>query len=241
MGVGVYKVYKAVEYIANKDQDGLMFTPEQFNILAEKVTYDLFKQRMGLPEQYQRGMALSNMSADLTQKMTDDTRQWKVLMQYPESQLLLDNFGRATIPTNYLRHDAIRWRPPMITPCDDNTPITVDVVTEGQLGDRLFDALKRPTLDNPVCVFYSKTIQFYPITLGSVDFTYFRKPITAVLATTINQTTDEWELDVANSVDFDFPDDMYSDIVNRILSHVGIHLRSQDIYQYAEASKAKGE
>lgn len=240
--VNVYKVYKLIEYICNKDKDGMMFSPEQFNILSESVTYDLFKLRMGLPEQYQNNTSIPKMSPDLTQKMTDDTRQWKVNMSFPDAQLMLDSYGRAIIPTDYLRVDAIRYRPPMLNPCDtDNRPVAVDIVTEGQLGERLFDELKKPTMTNPICVFYKNTIVFYPSNMGSVDFVYFRKPIIAHLSTTINEATDEWEYDATNSVDFDFPDDMYTDIVRQTLSYVGIHLRNQDIYQYAEASKAKGQ
>jgi hypothetical protein len=239
--VNVYKVYKAVEYLVNKDQMGNMFTPEQFNMLSEMCTLDLFKLRMGLPENYVLGAPVSKMSPDLTQKMTDDTRQWKVNMSYPDAQLMLDSYGRATIPSNYLRVDAIRYREPATSICDtDNTPVSVDVVTESQLGDRLFDALKRPTTRNPVCIFYSSTIVFHPANLGSVDFVYFRKPNVAYLKTTINETTDEWEYTPSGSIDFDFPDDMFVDIVRQTLSYVGIHLRSQDIYQYAEQSKAKG-
>ena len=182
------------------------------------------------------------MSPDLTQKMTDDTRHWKVNMSYPDSQMMLDSFGRATIPTDYLRVDAIRYRVPSLNVCDtDNRPVPVDIVTEAQLGNRLFDEIKKPSMTNPICVFYQNTIIFYPSNLGSVDFVYFRKPTIARLDITINETTDEWEYNPTTSVDFDFPDDMYTDMVRQMLSYVGIHLRSQDIYQYAELSKTKGQ
>ena len=236
------EILSLINYISNKDQTGRTMTPNQFNLLLDASNNDYFKKKYGLPEEYQPGQPFPAQSYEITQKITDDMRSFKKWLggrDYPA--LSIDTSGRADIPTDYVHYSSIRYRK-VTNSADCTTPTTeyktIEVLTDAQIGDRLQNSIKMPTIDNPICSFYSDYIQFYPITLARTDFTYLRYPTTPIFGYTIVNDVEVYN--PSTSTEIEWPDINHLDIVRIILSYIGINLREPQLFQYAEMKKKEG-
>jgi len=74
----LWEQWELVNYIANKDFEGNVITPERFNQLIKIVNLDLFKIKMGLPEEYQPGNPIPRQTIDLNSRLTSETKFLKV-------------------------------------------------------------------------------------------------------------------------------------------------------------------
>lgn len=233
-------LYNFLNYIANKEQSGNGFTPEEFNRILGAVNLDYFKLKYGLPEQYRPGQPLPAQSYEITQKITDDLRSCKVWMGGPnEAQMAVDVYGRADIPSNYVHVSSVRYKYSVNDGCSATiTPSTVEILTDAQIGDRLSNSIKMPTLKDPVCIFYSDFIQFYPINIGYIDFTYLRMPTTPVFG--FDEVNYEVVYNASTSTEFDYPDEDYVDLARMLLGYIGINLREPQLQTYAEQHKQMG-
>ena len=73
-----------------------------------------------------------------------------------------------------------------------------------------------------------------------VEFTYLRMPRTPVYGTIIDEDTDLEVYDPNTSVNFEYPEDCFNEIVTLCLGYTGVNLRSADIVQYSQMLKEKG-
>jgi hypothetical protein len=210
--------------------------------LIYSVNIDFFKQRYGLPQEYQPGMPLPKMSYEITQKITDDLRDLKVRMGQDVATMAIATNGRATIPTDYIHFSSARYNQITDNTCGNlaTRPRAIEHLSDAQIGDRLGDSIKMPTLKNPVFVTYAGYFQFYPKTVSNVEFTYLRMPKTPVYGYVADNTTDDDTYDETTSVHFEYPEDCFNDIVSMCLGYIGINLRSSELLQYAEMQKEKG-
>jgi hypothetical protein len=177
------ELYSYISFIANKEQSGSTFSPQEYNTNLRAINLDWFRNKYGLPEEYMPGRPIPKEAWEITQKITDDLHKFKVAMGINGvPPMYVNQYGVASIPSDYVHCSSWMYR---IITNDGNCSYTKDysageVIRDNQIPDRLSDANKMPTKYNPVCVFYSDFIQFYPEDLGSVNFTYLRFPLTPV-------------------------------------------------------------
>lgn len=240
--VRVNKIWDFLNFVTNKDQAGNTISLPEFNQLLPAVNIDFFKQRYGLPEQYSPGQPLPQMSYEVTQKITDDLRAFKVRMGIDTQAMIVDNQGQAPIPSNYVHFSSARYNMIKDNVCGtvQMKPRTIEHLTDAQLGDRLGNSIKKPTFRDPVFATFSTYFQFYPKNLRQVEFTYLRMPATPVYGYIADNNTDTDVYNEATSTHFEYPEDCFNDIVRLCLSYIGMNLRANDIIQYAEMQKAKG-
>jgi hypothetical protein len=114
----------------------------------------------------------------------------------------------------------------------------VEMLTDDEASDRLGRWVKRPTTWDSICVVRNDGIHIYPITIQLVDFYYYRYPLAPVFAYTANTgyITD----DPGNSTQFEWPEHLHNDLVRLILGYVGINIRDEQLFQYAEQKKQAG-
>jgi hypothetical protein len=215
----IYEIYKSIEYLLNKDQFGRAISVARFNQVIPLVEIDLFKQRYGLPQHYQPGMPVPQMSYEITQKISDDTSAFKVWMGSPQGGPLMaiNSAGIATKPPGYVHVSAIR--------SVDERP--VEVLFNGEFNERLTNPNRTPTHKHPVCTFYGDYIEFRPKNLVKVHFIYLRLPVYANLVVTNDPVTDSIVYDPVNSVQTMFPEDMHTEYVRRAMSYISLNLRSE--------------
>ena len=117
-------------------------------------------------------------------------------------------------------------------------PQTVEMLTEDEYSDRAGNYTKQPTTKNPVCVTRVDGIYVYPITITAVEFAYIKYPVEPVFSY-VQETG--YITEGATPTEYEWPEVLLMDLTNRILSYIGINIREQELQQYAEMKKAKGE
>lgn len=228
----LFEQWELVNYIANKDYGGNVIEPDRFKQLCQVVNLDLFKVKMGLPEEYQPGQPFSRQYLDATQRLTDETR---FLRKRVAAQAV--TAGKISYPANYFGFDAIRygyqrqidgastvlWKP-------------VEVLTEDQYSDRAGNWTKKPTTKNPICVCRDDGIYIYPASIPQVDLAYVRYPEDPVFV----YTQQTGYIEAGASTEYEWPKHLHRDLTMMILGYMGINIREQQLQQYAEQHKAQG-
>jgi hypothetical protein len=231
----LFKQWELVEYIANKDYQGNVIEPDRFAQLVKVVNMDLFKVKMGLPEDFKIGMPLSRQYLDANQTFTDET---KFLKERVPAQVVTT--GVIAYPSDYFRFDAMTYGYQRNI---DGTPTVipkiVNMLTVADYSDRAGNYTKQPTIKNPVCVTRNDGIYVYPITIVAVDFNYIKYPVEPVFA--YNQEAGYITEDAGGSTQYEWPEILLMDLTRRILSYIGINLREKELQQYAEVHKAMGD
>jgi len=228
----LFEQWELVNFIANKDYGGNVVEPDRFNQLVKIVNLDLFKIKMGLPEEYQLGVPISRQYLDATQRLTDETRFLKTRVAAQTVTV-----GVIAYPANYFSLNAIRYGYQRII--DGVSTVlwkTVEVLTESEYSDRAGNWTKLPSAKNPVCVVRSDGVYVYPIIIPQVDFTYIRYPITPVFV----YVQAAGYITAGASTEYEWPVHLHMDLTSRILSFIGINIREQELQQYAETHKQQG-
>jgi len=221
-------MYSLIELIVNKDFDGNIITPDRFNMLIKVVSTELFRQKHGIPEEYQPGRPIPNESADITLKNTDDLKAFKERL--PNRTVAN---GVMTYPTNYAHRDTIVYNfSKTINGVATTLPKPVEILREAEFAAREGNYTKRPTTANPIGIVRSDGIHIKPITITGADLNYYRWPVDPDFVYT--EFDGYITYDAAASTEFEFPVDEHYTLVKMILSLIGINLREESIVQYAE-------
>lgn len=245
-------LYDRLFVLSNKDQSGNTFTPTQMNTSLPYVLYKYLKVKYGLPEQ-----PGSPQAFEIVQKITDDIKELKVWMGGPDKPMLqLNSKGRVSFPEDYWHPASLFYVQSKKNSCGDfvNKERRIQIVTEDERVTRLSDSLTKPTMTNPICCLYSNYIQFYPVELRFVHFTYLRKPEDPYFdydivndevvflpagATHVNSSVLPAGT-LSRTVELPLPDDAYEDIVNIMLADLGLSIRDAWAYQAGEVRKQRG-
>lgn len=115
----------------------------------------------------------------------------------------------------------------------------IDTVDRAALAKRLSNNLVPPTVNYPICVFYQTYIQFYPINITNVKFSYLKKPIQPVYATTILNGREVY--DDINSVDVEWNEVDIVKVTTRAMSVLGINLEDMKLVEWSEMKENKDQ
>lgn len=224
-----------IDFIANKEQSGTAYSINQLNVAFQSANIDLFKMRYGLPEEYTPGMPLPRMSYEVTQKIKDDLRACKEVVN-----ISVDNFGNMLLPSDYVHKTAIEYK--KVTNNDTKIPDVkyrpVEILDDDKWSERKSNTIKKPSLDFPICNFLKDSIRFEPKNLGVVEFSYLRIPNKPIWAYTVVNGIETY--DAQNSIDFDWNEILFTDIAKLILNYLSINLKDTELYQVMAEYKAKG-
>ena len=228
----LFEIFSLIEYIGNKDFSGNVIPPDRFNQLIKVVSIEHFREKYGLPEEYQPGRPIPAEFADITIKNTDDLKAFKMPL-----------FGRAVAngilgyPGDYAHRDTFVYNfSKTINSVATIFPRPIEVLREAEFASRNGNYTKRPTTYNPICVLRSDGVHIRPITITSVDMFYYRFPVDPVF---LYDEADGYITDKVGSVQFEFPKDEGYTLTKKILSLVGINLREDQLIQYAEQKLVK--
>jgi hypothetical protein len=224
----LFDIFSLVEYISNKDFSGNVITPDKFKLLIKVVNIEHFRNKYGLPEEYQPGRPIPIEYADITIKNTDDLKAFKTRL--PNRAVVN---GVMAYPSNYAHRDSIVYNyTKTINNVVTSLPKNVEILREVEFVSREGNYTKRGTVSNPIGVMRSDGIHIRPITITAADLNYFRWPIDPVFSYT--QGDGFITYNAATSVEFEWPVDEHYTLTKQILSLVGINLREADLVQYSE-------
>jgi len=255
MAINIDELYKFVQFVANKEQSGFI-KPSEFNLSVDRAQMQLFMERYGNPAEYQPGRPIPRVAYNQTQKVSDDLREFIVrgtfnvgangVMIYPSDYLHFSSASYDYIDSTMLSKDEIEDCPD----CNKVTKktnllasvtskvVSVRPVDDFELANILGSSIVSPTKEYPILTFYKEGVQYHPKDIGSVDFVYLRRPEKALWA--YNTIDNKPEYDLSNSVDLEWPEQVFNEIAVRILSFVGINLREADLTQYSEGKRQTG-
>ena len=227
----------AVTIVSDKDPDR-QITPYEFDLLLKSNNIKHFKQKIGLPEEYQPGMPLPRQTPEITKKITEDIRPFKVFMGKGSgataSPLSVDD-GMAEIPDDYYYHLSMQYR------WIKNGVMVkrhIDEVDDLEWSNRQADPLTKGTKKHPICNYQSDHIRFQPSDIGFVDFTYLRLPVDPVYA--VKWDNGYAEYDPANSTQLEWDEVNQLDILHKVIADMGFSIKKGEVIQYAEQRKAEG-
>jgi hypothetical protein len=232
--MNLWQIWSLVEYISNKDFSGNVITPQRFNELIKVVNIDLFRQKYGLPEEYQPGRPVPMEYVDITLKNTDDLRIFKV----QQASVAVVN-GILPFASNYAHRDTVTYNyTKTIAGVITTLPRPVEILREAEFASRQGNWTKKPTLQNPIGVVRSTGIHIRPLTILSVDYSYYRFPVDPSFAWI--ERDGYIEYDTANSVEHEWVKDEGITLTMMILKYVGINLRENEVINYAQAKLQQG-
>lgn len=160
--------------------------------------------------------------------------------------LSLDSNSRFAVPSNFVRRNVLFYKKVTNaeTPGDEPTVerINVGYLEKVELLETLDSSIRGPLYPTRMhYTFTANKAQVYPAMTGVVEFDYIRTPVYGVRAVDIDPDTLKEDYDVANTVDYEWPEHEMQNIVSLILVQFGIILRDSDVIQYAMAEQAKAQ
>jgi hypothetical protein len=239
----LYDMFSLIKYVTNKDFGGNIITPEKFKDFIKVVNIDHFRNKYGLPEEYQPGRPVPKEYVEITLKNTDDLKAFKVYL----TNVPVVN-GKINYPADYAHRDEIIYNfVKVINKVSTLLPRGVEILREGQFATRLGNYTKRPTLLMPVGVVRQDGIYIYPsvasplnpVPITVVNFAYYRWPHDPVFTYVIGDGFITY--DTANSTEYEWPVDEHLTLVAMILKYVGINLRQEEIVQIANQQIQTGQ
>ena len=255
MAINVNELYRFVQFVANKEQSGFI-KPSEFNLAADRAQMQFFMERYGNPAEYQPGRPIPRIAYNQTQKVSDDLRVF-----IKRQAISVDNNGIMLYPEDYLHFSSATYHfveQPVRTEipdenCDDcpgkttstvdvgeikNHSITVRPVDDSELSYLLGSSIVFPDEKHPVLTFYEEGVQYHPKNINAVDFVYLRRPRVPLWAFTT--TNGRPVYDSTNSIDLEWPEQVFNEIAVRILSFIGVNLREGELTQYSEGKRQTG-
>ena len=231
----LFEMFSLIESVCDKDFSGNIITPERFKELIKVVNIDLFRNKYGLPEEYQPGRPVPNEYADITLKNTDDLKAFKMaLISTPVTA------GVLPFPTDYAHRNVISYNfTKTINSVATVLPKPVEILREAEFAAREGNYTKRPITANPIGVVRRDGIHIRPVAITQVDFFYYRWPIDQVFAYTLGDGFITY--DAVNSTEFEWPVDEHLTLVAMMLKYIGVNLRESDLVQVATQQLQTGQ
>lgn len=160
MALTNYNLYETTLYVLRKDKKGSI-TIEEFESLLKRRSLWLFRQLLpkdGVTKVYDQALsALKVMNDDAADSAAAGDSFYKAAFSALSGANSDDKIGH------------------VISARVGTTGI--DIVTTGELRDRVGDAITEPTTDNPCAVIASDSLHVYPFTIsGTVYVDYYKYP-----------------------------------------------------------------
>lgn len=230
-------IYLLTNFLADSYQSRKV-SDNEFNYAIAAASDDLWKKKVGLPEEYQINAPFARQAWQVTNKISDDMRYF--ITQLDISRNASDIFP---YPADYGAFSSMRYERILNQGCDtpDVKVRTVELVTDAELSERLDNTIILPDYDYPVGAWYGTGWKVYPTIINSINLTYLRLPVTPYRNYTLDPATDLTTYDPTGSVDPDFPKTLWIDLTYLILKQFSINIREEELYQMAEQRISKGQ
>lgn len=230
-------IYLFVSFIADSYQSRKISDTE-FNQIIDAVNLDMWKLKVGLPEEYQANAPFPRQAWQISNKISDDMRYF-----ITEVAINKNNNGIFAYPNNYGAFSSLRYTRILNNNCDtpDVKTRTIELVTDAELSERLDNTIIPPNYDYPVGAWYAAGWKVYPTQITTVDLTYLRLPTTPVRGFIFDPVTDLTQYDPATSVQLDFPKTLWIDFAVMCVKFLSINIREADLYTMAQQRQLSGQ
>lgn len=228
--VSIDHVKKYTEYLIRKSNSAFL-SPEQFNLVINRGSINTFVNRVGNPHQYQIGNPSSQMSFQITQKITEDLKIFQ-----ENANLILDSKGRVNYPSNLAY--TIPGLSYVTSRKGKKLYASIEIVDKDKEGYRLSSSIVVPTKSDPIAIFENTYIQVYPSGIMNIRFPYLRLPKLANWAYVLVNNRPEFNAQA--STDLEWEDTVINDVIIQALMSIGISIKDNDILNYAQQKAVTG-
>lgn len=195
-----------------------------------------FKSKIGLPEEYTPGMPLPKEAFEITKRITEDLRRFKVIMGWEEeTPLVVDSKGNASYPADYYYPSVMSYN--LIK--DKIYEREIEFLSDAEFTKRTTSFSEKPTEWFPVVNLQSSNIRIFPKSINLTNFIYLRLPIKPFYAVKTDRGFVEY--DSAKSTELEWNDISIIDIISLLLSNIGISIKSGELLAYSEKLKIQGD
>jgi hypothetical protein len=234
----VNRVYSALKDLANKDQRGFI-TPAIFNNFAQVAQMNLYNELFTNME-LAKASRLRN-----TDPMGDKSKVKKIeedLSVFIKTSVLSQASSVYDKPSDLSRIISATTAGSILLDQSTRTPIPF-VYDSSKMDYILLSRLSLPTEFAPVAT-VNENIEVYPTTIKKIRLSYYKIPQglnPSTGARTASQPRFGYTVvagkevySAANSVDFELPEHYFAELVIEMAKLVGVNLRDQDVYAYAQ-------
>ena len=206
--------------LARKDHAGGFMSSDEFNRLvnvAQEMLFDYFFER------------------------EDEQMVRDALSPFYRTKRLPSTDGHSfTLPSDYNKKLDI-WVGNLSSCADNTLYIPVEIPARNELSRTLSSPVRGPSLAREVVVGRLKesVLDIWPniVSPYTLNIAYYIGLPQALRAYTVNPTTDEEELDAANTVNLAWRDDQIVDFIDVLLLFKGMTLRSSSFLEWVQAKK----
>jgi hypothetical protein len=205
MALDVDKVFRFVQFVANKESRGWI-TIAEFNIAAELAQIAVYSKREAVFLQ--------------SKKILNDMRPFMKL-----SAAITPSSGKCAYPTS-MRHFIRGWV--------DSTYKPITELTQAELADAMDSSIIAPAASYLACVQRDDGLQLYPVaTAVDIRMEYLIAPTAPEWVDTLAGARPIY--DSGNSTDFEFDDILFLEIASLVLMNVGMNIKDESVVQYGMA------
>ena len=160
------EILNFVNYVANKEQQGLSLSPEQYNSLLIGFNVQLFQSEIDAVE------VAAKQAGTPVYRLFSGVSSLRPFRKF--ANLTTDVSGVAPLPTDYVHYMSL-------TSLFNGTYRDIDVITEEDMANRRTSLMETPLSIKPACTMYGTSAKFYPSTVGHapnglVELSYIKKP-----------------------------------------------------------------
>ena len=202
----VEDLYNEVRLFMNQGQSQY-YSPDDVMIALNRAQKDVYRREYLIFES--------------TQRVTDALRNFKLAVEIDRT-----NEGEFVLPIDYFNHTNISSMIPDITV----DPIVYNehsgkMFTDGEWLEALESELLPPTLEDPKARIIAGNVQVAPLGVSKIKLYYLKRPVDAVYA--YDLTNDKIIFKEQGSVDPEFPETSFTDLVVRTMKYLGISMKDQ--------------
>ena len=186
--------------------DNRYFTPEEVDSAISMAITDLFNQQYKVFGE--------------TLRISDQLARFKT------TSTIVVSGGIAVVPTAHI------YTLNIVGTKLGTTAVTkkVRIVEEQFISQYIDSEAFAPTENDVIARFLGANVQIYPVTITEIRMTYFRKPINAKFAYTYTGVLQNIPVyDPINSVQIDYSDIAYNQIIEKALLYLGIAQKDQTL------------
>lgn len=230
--VSIFQVYTTLKNLANKEQKGFI-TPDVFNSFAtvaqNNIINDMFRELEGAKRKTTGGADLPRRTSTYQTAKEDLGRYVSIRNLYaqPINSYVQDS-GVFFIPKDCRKIINIKTQ----------SKAVVDLVYDVETMDHIVSStLSAPTATFPAAL-VTDVIELSPASVNNVTITYYKHP--AVEPQIIFDGNGDSPVNYnIKSIDFDLPEDYFSDVVAEIAKLLGVRLRDQNIKVFGDQESQK--
>lgn len=222
------------------DEKGQEFNlqPEDYNDLLHLAQLKHFKIKLGLPEEYRPGMPLPAQAFEITERITEDLRPFKVIRGWHFTNPLEPDEAKGIVeyPEDYYIVSEMSY---FYTENDETLERNIDPLSDLEFNKARTSMVKKPDYMFPVCNMQADFIRLSPNLNQPINMVYLKLPKKPFYKVIDNDGFYEYDPD--NSVELEWDEMNVIDIMVLMLGDIGISLKKQAVMEYAQNLKERGK